>query len=217
LSTRRSSKQPGKPYSLDEIVAAITQTTDRRHPARCGGSSLAAGDEPRQNERNRYEQARKQPGRRSQTRRAMSIIVVADAADGADGVTGLILTYGRYPDCPRSQPPLAAEDNLNPERAQKGLCPAQPIGECAGIFGQPDRFATIGLPAAILVRLVRVMLTDSASKSHHTPNAGLTFVGMQSRFARLGYSAPHLSFLVVRLARFCQLASFWQFCSRYEN
>ena len=42
-------------------------------------------------------------------------------ADGADGVMGL--TYGRYPDRPRSQPPLAAEDNLNPEGAQKGLCP----------------------------------------------------------------------------------------------
>ena len=53
----------------------------------------------------------------------MSTIVVADAADGADGVTGLMLTYGRYPDCPRPQPPLAAEDNLNPKRAKRRSVP----------------------------------------------------------------------------------------------
>ena len=64
----------------------------------------------------------------------MSTIVVADAADGADGITGLMLSYGRYPDCPRSQPPLAAEDNLNPEGAEERLCPAQPASECAGTF-----------------------------------------------------------------------------------
>jgi hypothetical protein len=27
--------------------------------------------------------------------------IKADAADGADCITGLMLTYGRYPDCPR--------------------------------------------------------------------------------------------------------------------
>ena len=43
-----------------------------------------------------------------------------------------MLTYGRYPDCPRPQPPLAAEDNLNPERAEEGLCPAQPASERPG-------------------------------------------------------------------------------------
>jgi hypothetical protein len=46
--------------------------------------------------------------------------IVADAADGADGIIGSALPYGRYPDCPRSQPPLAAEDNLNPEGAEEG-------------------------------------------------------------------------------------------------
>ena len=45
---------------------------------------------------------------------------------------GLGLTYGRYPGCPRSQPALAAEDNLNPECAEEGLGPAQPISECGG-------------------------------------------------------------------------------------
>ena len=64
----------------------------------------------------------------------MSTIVVADAADGADGVTGLMLTYGRYPDCPRSRPPLAAEDDLDPEGAEQGLYPAQPASESAGVF-----------------------------------------------------------------------------------
>src|SRR5262249_39950276 len=53
-------------------------------------------------------------------------------ADGADGVMGSVLTDGRYPDCPRSQPPLAAEGNFNPERAEEALCPAQPACECAG-------------------------------------------------------------------------------------
>src|SRR3954470_15333702 len=63
--------------------------------------------------------------------------IVADTADGADGVVGamgLVLTYGHYPDCPRSQPPLAAEDNLNPEGAEQGLYPAQPTSECAGVL-----------------------------------------------------------------------------------
>ena len=41
--------------------------------------------------------------------------IVADAADGTDGVMQLVLAYGRYPDCARSQPPLAAEDNFNPK------------------------------------------------------------------------------------------------------
>src|SRR5258708_14288733 len=56
----------------------------------------------------------------------------ADGADGADGVVGSVLAHGRYPDGPRSQPPLAAEDDLNPECAEEGLGPAQPTSECAG-------------------------------------------------------------------------------------
>src|SRR5215471_14601417 len=57
--------------------------------------------------------------------------IVADAADGADGVMQLVFVYGRYPDCARSQPPLAAEGDFNPECAEEGLCPAQPASECA--------------------------------------------------------------------------------------
>jgi hypothetical protein len=60
--------------------------------------------------------------------------MVADTADGADDVVGSVLAHGRYPDGPRSQPPLAAEDDLNPEWAEEGLCPAQPTSECAGVL-----------------------------------------------------------------------------------
>src|SRR5215831_5167503 len=58
--------------------------------------------------------------------------MVADTADGADGAVGSVLADGRYPDGPGSQPPLAAEHNLNPERAKRGLCPTQPASECPG-------------------------------------------------------------------------------------
>ena len=64
--------------------------------------------------------------------------MVANAADGTDVVMGSAFTYGRYRDCPRSQPPLAAEHNLNSERTKEGLRPAQPASECAGL-GQLDR------------------------------------------------------------------------------
>jgi cellulose synthase/poly-beta-1,6-N-acetylglucosamine synthase-like glycosyltransferase len=43
----------------------------------------------------------------------------------------LVLACGRYRDCPRSEPPLAAEGNFNPKCAQEGLCPAQPASQCA--------------------------------------------------------------------------------------
>ena len=52
------------------------------------------------------------------------MFIIADAADGADGVMQLVLAYGRYPDYARSEPPHAAEGNFNPERAEEGLCPA---------------------------------------------------------------------------------------------
>ena len=47
---------------------------------------------------------------------------------------GSVLAYGRYPDGPRSQPPLAAEDDLNPECAEEGLGSSQPTSECAGVL-----------------------------------------------------------------------------------
>jgi hypothetical protein len=70
--------------------------------------------------------------------------MVADTADGADGVVGLVFACGRYPDRPRSQPRLAAEDNLNPERnhgiashlggagrLEKVECASRPFVQCA--------------------------------------------------------------------------------------
>jgi hypothetical protein len=65
--------------------------------------------------------------------------MVADTADGADGVVGSVLAHGRYPDGPRSQPPLAAEDDLNPKRAKRGLCPTQPASERAGAAIETQR------------------------------------------------------------------------------
>jgi hypothetical protein len=64
-------------------------------------------------------------------------------SSAADGVVGSVLALGRYPDCPRSQPPLPAEDNFNPECAEEGLAPAQPISECAGVL-RPARPAPSG-------------------------------------------------------------------------
>jgi hypothetical protein len=60
--------------------------------------------------------------------------MVADTADGADGVVGSVLAHGHYPDGPRSQPSLAAEDDLNSKRAKQGLGPTQPASECARTF-----------------------------------------------------------------------------------
>jgi hypothetical protein len=52
--------------------------------------------------------------------------MAADTADGADGVVCSVLAHGRYPDGPRSQAPIAAEGDLNPKRAKRGLCSTQP-------------------------------------------------------------------------------------------
>ena len=78
--------------------------------------------------------------------------MVADTADGADGVVDSVLAHGRYPDGPRSQPPLAAEGNFNPECAEERLCPAQllsfahtnetnigPLGHAQGVIGLSQR------------------------------------------------------------------------------
>src|SRR6266540_2499112 len=65
--------------------------------------------------------------------------IVADAADGADGVMGSVLTQGRYPDCPCSQPPLAAEDNLDPEGAEEVCARRSRPASARGLLGQPER------------------------------------------------------------------------------
>ena len=80
------------------------------------------------------------------------MVIVADAADGADGVMQLVFVYGRYPDCARSEPPLSAEDNFNPDGAEEALCPAQPASECAGTFW-PARSVGADPPSCPLLRV----------------------------------------------------------------
>jgi hypothetical protein len=74
--------------------------------------------------------------------------IVADA----DGVMGLGLPYGRYPDRPRSQPALAAEHNLNPECAEEGLCPAQPASQCARALWPASPAGADALPVHLISR-----------------------------------------------------------------
>ena len=74
---------------------------------------------------------------------------VADASDCADGVMQSVLLHGRYPDCARSELPLAAEDNFDPEGAEEGLCPAQPTSECAGVLWPARPVADTLLPHII--------------------------------------------------------------------
>jgi len=52
--------------------------------------------------------------------------MVADTADGADGVVCSVLARGRYPDGPRSQPPLAAEDNFLRSSRERNYWPQRP-------------------------------------------------------------------------------------------
>ena len=55
-----------------------------------------------------------------------------------------MLTYGRYSDRPRSQPPLAAEDDLNPECAA-GAADQRVRG---GSLGHPDRLQILSYPTS---------------------------------------------------------------------
>src|SRR5262245_37868050 len=97
--------------------------------------------------------------------------IVADGADGADDVMGSVLTHGRYPDCPRSQPPRAAEGNLNPECAEEGLCPAQPASECAGTLG-PAR------PVGADLQKVRCASRPLRSVGHDLAHKGRHWIGV---------------------------------------
>src|SRR5258705_13848174 len=93
--------------------------------------------------------------------------IVTDAADGADDVTGSVLTHGRYPDCPRSQLPLAAEDNFNPECAEEGLCPAQSASECAGALGPARPVGADLQKVGCASRPLRSVGHDLAHKGRH--------------------------------------------------
>ena len=100
--------------------------------------------------------------------------MVADTADGADGVVGSVLAHGRYPDGPRSQPPLAAEDDLNPERAKRGLCPTQPASEARGLF-RPARPGPSGTTQ--MFRTPGILVVEQS---------GINRGKIQGRIAKLG-------------------------------
>jgi hypothetical protein len=65
------------------------------------------------------------------------ISIVADAADGADGVMQLVLAYGRYPDRPHSQSALAAEHNF-----QSRVCGGSSAPGAAGQRVRVDSLAS---------------------------------------------------------------------------
>src|SRR6516165_10997655 len=103
------------------------------------------------------------------------MFIIADAADGADGVMQLVVPYGRYPDCARSELPLAAEDNLNPECAQEGLRPAQSASECAGALG-PAR------PVGADLQKVGCASRPLRSVGHYLAHTGRHRVGVDDIF-----------------------------------
>jgi hypothetical protein len=77
------------------------------------------------------------------------------------------ITCGRYPDCPRSQLPLAGEDNLNPERAEEALCPAQSASECAGTLWPAKPVGADLQKVGCASRPLRSVGHDLAHKGRH--------------------------------------------------
>src|SRR5262245_27846528 len=108
--------------------------------------------------------------------------MVADPADGADGVVGSVLAHGRYPDGPRSQPPLAAEDDLNPECAEEGLGPTQPAGECAGTLWPARAGPNHGVARAIGDGQQKIGSASRplCSTGHHLTHARRHWVGLDN-------------------------------------
>src|SRR6266571_7477607 len=112
------------------------------------------------------------------------ISMVADTADGADGVVRSVLAHGRYRDGPRSQPPLTAEDDLNPEGAEEGLGPPQPASECAGILWPARAVPNHGVARNIGAGQQKI---GSASRPLHSVGHNLThtrrhWVGLDNVF-----------------------------------
>jgi hypothetical protein len=112
--------------------------------------------------------------------------IVADAADGVDGVMGSVLTHGRYPDCPRSQPALTAEDNLNSECAEEALCPAPSASERAGIFGPAGSVTRYPISAAFGASTQKIGGGPGPRPAlrHDLPHASGDWVGMDFGSAR---------------------------------
>ena len=133
----------------------------------------------------------RQPRLRLRRRMLQTRPQVTDAADGSDGVMESALLYGRYPDRPRSQPPLAAEDNLNPEGAKEGLCPAQPTSECARALW-PAR------PVGADLQKVRCASRPLRSVEHDLAHMGRHRVGVDDALDRI---APVVGISVFEGAR----------------
>ena len=95
---------------------------------------------------------------------------------------GWVLAHGRYLDGPRSQPPLAAEDNLNPEGAEEGLYPAQPTSECAGVLWPARPVRNHGIAGSIGAGLQKVGCGSCplCSVSHDLAHAGCHQVGLDN-------------------------------------
>src|SRR6476619_2303945 len=99
-----------------------------------------------------------------------------------------MLTYGRYPDCPRPQPPLAAKCDLNTKGAKRGLYQTQPAGECARTF-RPARAGPSGhsIAANIGADLQKVGCTSRPLRSvgHELAHARRHRVGVDDVLDRV--------------------------------
>src|SRR6516162_7684895 len=80
---------------------------------------------------------------------------------------GSVLTHGRYSDGPHSQPPLAPEDNLNPEGPKEALCPTQPASECAGTLWPTRPVGAELQKVGCATRPLRSVGHDLAHKGRH--------------------------------------------------
>src|SRR5262249_8022816 len=75
------------------------------------------------------------------------------------------------------QPPLAAEDNLNPECAQEGLCAAQSASECTGTLW-PAR------PVGANLQKVGCASHPLRSVGHDLAHKGRHWIGVDDIFDR---------------------------------
>jgi hypothetical protein len=91
----------------------------------------------------------------------------------------LVHFYGRYPDCARSEPPLATEGNLDPACAEEGLCSPQPASQCARALWPAS-------PAGADLQKVRCASRPLRSLGHDLAHAGRHRVGVHNVLDRVG-------------------------------
>ena len=110
--------------------------------------------------------------------------MVADAADGADGVVDSVLPMAVILIVRVPEPPLAAEDNLNPKCAEQGLCPAQSASECAGALW-PARPAPLAANIGADLQKVRCASRPLRSVGHELAHTGRHWVGVDDILDRV--------------------------------